>query len=185
MLFMSAFYRASSTLESSVASGSGFNAYFSEGSDLKFQNDYLFTFHVESGELNGTGCSLALTSTHGHFSFFSNNETTLHAYTLDTDNLGFSCEGATFTGSNSSFTVSVPASASVTFVWAYFIPSYVDMYTTTAIGLGGIFLMVFSPTWVAWKIRKSGADVSTVERIGYGMLLFCVGFGLFVMWLWS
>jgi len=65
------------------------------------------------------------------------------------------------------------------------VPDYVSMYSMFCIGLSGLFLMVFSPTWVAWKIRKSGADVSTVERIGYGMLLFCVGFGLFVMWLWS
>jgi len=64
------------------------------------------------------------------------------------------------------------------------IPSYVDDYTVLAFGLVGIFLMIFSPTWAAWKIRKSGADVSTVERFGYAMLLFMVGLGLFITFLY-
>lgn len=63
--------------------------------------------------------------------------------------------------------------------------SLIGMYTTLGIGLSGVFLMCFAPSWVAWKIKKKGVDVDTVERFGYALLLFLVGFGLFVMWLWS
>ena len=168
-----------------MASGSGFNTYLSLGEDLAFQSDYTFTFHVTSGELNGTGCSFSLYHIHGKFSFYSNNATTLHAYTTEKEDIGFGCSGATFTGSNSSFTVSVPANASVAFSWFFHIQSYVDDYTTLAIGFGGIFLMIFSPTWVAWKARKEGASTGTIERFGYGMLLFIVGFGLLIIWLWG
>lgn len=182
VLFLSAAYRASA-YDLLVASGSGFNTYISLNHDIAFQSDYTFTFHVESGELNGTNCGLSLYSNHGSFSFYSNNVTTLHAYTLDRDDVMFVSEGATYTGTNSSFTVSVPASTTVTLAWDYYIESYVDKYTVLAMGLGGIFLMIFSPTWVAWKARKEGASVGTVERFGYGMLLFIIGFGLVITWL--
>jgi len=183
VLILSVFYRASAS-ERPIASGSGFNTFISEDDYLAFQSDYTFTFHVENGTLNGSGCALNLFKTHGRFSFYSNNETTLHAYTTEKENIGFGATGATFTGSNSSFIVSVPTATSVILTWYFHLPSYVDDYTVLAFGLGGIFLMIFSPTWIAWKVRKSGADVSTVERFGYGMLLFMVGLGLFITFLY-
>jgi hypothetical protein len=63
--------------------------------------------------------------------------------------------------------------------------SLIGMYTTLGIGLSGVFLMCFAPSWVAWKIKKKGVDTDTIERFGYALLLFLVGFGLFIMWLWS
>ena len=62
--------------------------------------------------------------------------------------------------------------------------SVVDLYTWLGIGLGGIALMVWSPAWVAWKIKKKGIDVDTVERIGFALVIFVMGFGLFISWLY-
>ena len=62
--------------------------------------------------------------------------------------------------------------------------SYVDLYTWLGIGLAGLALMVWSPAWVAWKIKKKGMDVDTVERIGFALVIFVMGFGLFISWLY-
>ena len=62
--------------------------------------------------------------------------------------------------------------------------SVVDQYTWLGIGLGGIALMVWSPAWVAWKIKKKGIDVDTIERIGFALVIFVMGFGLFISWLY-
>jgi len=47
--------------------------------------------------------------------------------------------------------------------------------------LAALFLMVWSPAWFAWKIKKQGVTVESIERLGYAMLLFIVGFGLLIM----
>lgn len=43
-----------------------------------------------------------------------------------------------------------------------------------------IFMMVYPPSWLAWKIKKSGVTEETIERGGYAMLLFVTGLGLFI-----
>lgn len=62
--------------------------------------------------------------------------------------------------------------------------SVVGQYTWLGIFMGGIVLMVWSPAWVAWKIKKKGIDPDTLERMGYALLLWLVGFGLFISWLY-
>jgi len=62
-------------------------------------------------------------------------------------------------------------------------PSWIDN-TTFALGVSGLILMVASPTWCALTIRKKGLDPDSIERCAYGLLIFCCGFGLLIMWLW-
>lgn len=183
VFFLSAAYRVGA--ETPIVTGSGFNTVIESGDSLAFQTDDTITFDVDSGTLNGTSCSLGLYRYHGRFSFYAEANATLIASVDREEVIGFSCEGATFveTDEINTFIVTVPEVTSVSIAWFYRLPSYVDMYTQTAIGLGGIFLMIFSPTWVAWKFKKEGASTGSVERFGYGMLLFIVGFGLVVMWL--
>jgi len=60
-------------------------------------------------------------------------------------------------------------------------PDMMNLYTWIALLLAALFLMVWSPAWFAWKIKKVGVTVESIERLGYAMLLFIVGFGLLIM----
>lgn len=51
--------------------------------------------------------------------------------------------------------------------------------------LGGIIMMIYAPSWVAWKIKKSGVTPDTVERMGYAMLIFLLGLGLFLSYIYG
>ena len=62
--------------------------------------------------------------------------------------------------------------------------SVVDQHTWNGIFLGSLALMIWSPSWVAWKIKKKGIDSDTMERVGFGLILWIIGFGLFVSWLY-
>ena len=62
---------------------------------------------------------------------------------------------------------------------------FVDRYTMVGIGLAGLILMAWCPTWIALKFRKKGLEVETIETMGYAMLLFFVGFGFFIIWIYS
>lgn len=81
--------------------------------------------------------------------------------------------------------VNLPALSTLKIVWFWRIESWIDKYTILGMGLGGLILMVFVPTWVALMIKKKGITPDSIERFGYAMLLFFVGFGLVVIWLWS
>lgn len=95
--------------------------------------------------------------------------------------------GANLTSNLGNFTyqATVKTGNSVTIWWGWRIESWVDKYTLVALGLAGLVMMVFSPTWVALTIRKKGVGTEAIEKFGYGLLLFCMGFALFIMWLWS
>jgi len=61
---------------------------------------------------------------------------------------------------------------------------FVGDYFGTGIFIGGIFMMIYAPTWVAWGIKKKGVTPDTVERLGYAMLIFIVGLGLFFSYIY-
>ena len=65
------------------------------------------------------------------------------------------------------------------------LPSYVDIYFGLGLFLAGVIMMIFAPSWVAWKVKKSGVTPDTVERLGYAMLIFIVGFGLFLSFIYG
>lgn len=65
-----------------------------------------------------------------------------------------------------------------------FTPNYLE-YTTLCIGLIGIGMLIFSPSWLAWKIKQGGDIIEIGERAMYVMLIFIVGLGLVFVWLWA
>jgi len=185
LLLLSSFgYRVRAS-ETFLASGSNFNIYLSSNKAIDFQGDYTLTVHVENGTLNGTNGGFSLYSAHGSLSFYSLSPAYLHVYSPNQPDVEIVYQGSQSYETNSSFYLSVSPNGTFSLAWKIGLESYVDKYTVLCMGLGGIFLMVFSPTWFAWKVRKSGADVETVERFGYCMLLFVIGFGLFITWLYS
>lgn len=67
----------------------------------------------------------------------------------------------------------------------YTLPDLTNLYTWIALFLAALFLMIWSPSWFAWKIKKVGVTVESIERLGYATLLFLVGFGLLIMCLYA
>ena len=64
-------------------------------------------------------------------------------------------------------------------------PTFIDKYFGLGLFIGGIIMMIYAPSWVAWKVKKSGVTPDTVERLGYAMLIFLVGFGLFLSFIYG
>jgi len=68
--------------------------------------------------------------------------------------------------------------------------SAVDQYVWIFMFLGAVFLMIASPTWVALGFRKARASSKTfhyghaMEQFGYGMLLFLLGLGLLLAFIY-
>jgi len=167
---------------------SNFNInYISSGRAIAFQSDDTLQIEVLTGLLNGTSGYLLVYNDRGTFRYNATNNAKLEITSPDAQHgYGFSVSGAMNTTQISAFVwrTSVSAGSVVTFSWVWRIESWVD-HTMLALGFGGIILMVASPTWVALEIRKKGLDADSIERGAYGMLLFCVGFGLLIMWLWA
>jgi len=158
-----------------------------EGMGVGFQGDNSLIMEVKSGLLNGSSCSLALYDRRGSFSFTA-MDLSIIEITSDAEE-GYDI---TITGVNNQteteafvWSVGINTGNDVTIQWSWRIESWTGKYTMLALGFGGLILMVASPTWVAYEIRKKGLDADSIERGAYGMLLFCVGFGLMVMWLWA
>lgn len=171
-----------------VTEGSDFILEINEGGGIGFQSDDILEIEVKSGLLNGSSCSLSLYDRRGSLAFWARNNSILEISSPDAEE-GFdlSVSGANNTTQSSKFIweVGINTGNNITIVWSWRIESWIGRYTMIALGFSGIGLMVFSPTWVALMIRKKGLDADSFERMMYAMLIFCVGFGLLVMWLWA
>ncbi len=140
---------------------------------------------VDGGSIDGV-CNVAIYRDRGILQYAASYDTNL---TLNHDSeFGYdlSVSGATKyeTATNFIFMVNVTAGNIVTISWHWKPDSYIDRYTLLGMGLIGIAMMVVSPSWVAYKIKNDGIDEDTVERFAYAFLIFLVGFGLMIVWLW-
>lgn len=143
---------------------------------------------VLSGLLNGSSTSLTVWNDRGTLSFIASNDSTLKVSSPDAvEGFEIAISGVNNQTQSERFAwnIGIIAGNNPTISWSWRIESWIDKYTMIALGFTGIGLMVGSPTWVALMIRKKGLDPDSFERIMYGMLIFCVGFGLMVMWLWA
>lgn len=162
---------------------------FNVGQSIAFQTQYTLKLEVTEGILNGTSGNLRMWEREGELKFNAVNDSQIYLSSPDVE-YGFdlSINGATGGFSNlGNFTWSanILTGDNIVILWSWRIESWVDQYTVLGIGLGGLILMVASPTWVALKIKKTGITADSIERIGYAILLFLIGFGLLIIWLWS
>jgi len=140
------------------------------------------------GVLNASSTDILMYNRRGDFRFVALNDSTLEVSSPDAD-AGYDIDisGANQTTRTDRFTFQsvVKTGDNVRILWNWRLESWIDKYTMLALGFCGLILMVSSPTWCAFTIRKKGLDPDSFERIMYALLLECVGFGLLVMWLWS
>lgn len=168
-----------------LVTGRDFSIEFETGHSFTFQGDDKLTIDVLSGVLNASSTYLLMNNRKGEFRFVALNDASINVSSPDAEQ-GFDIEilGARTTRTNYFVLLSVIKSGdTVRILWGWRIVSWVDN-TMLALGFSGLILMVASPTWVAFTIRKKGLDPDSIERAMYGVLLFLIGFGLVVMWLW-
>lgn len=167
--------------------GSDFGLQFYEGDSLALCGQNPLIFEVKSGLWNGSSGAVTVYADRGRFSFYAENNTVLEVSCPDAPSgLDLSVSGASYTQpSKFVWLVTVTSNNTVSFVWNWRLPSWLDLYFMFGVGMAGLIMMVFAPSWVAMGVRRNAFQVDKMERIGYAVLIFCVGFGLFCSWLWS
>jgi len=167
--------------------GSNFGLQFYEGDSLGLCGQNPLIFDVQSGFWNGSSGAVTVYKDRGRFSFLAENDTVLEVSSPDAPSgIDLSVSGASYTQpSKFVWLVTVTSGKTVTFTWNWRLPSWLDLYFMFGVGMAGLIMMVFAPSWVALGVRRNAFQVDKIERIGYAVLIFCVGFGLFMCWLWS
>lgn len=65
------------------------------------------------------------------------------------------------------------------------LPDFLSMYIHLGLMIFGLLMMFFAVIWLAWGFKKKGLNEVTLERGGYSMLLFFVGFAMLMGQLYS
>lgn len=173
---------------SNTVTGRNFIVDFDTGQGLAFQGDDTLLIEVTSGVLNASSTYLWMSSRRGEFSFTAINNTELELSSPDAESgVDLSILGANRTTRLLNFTweAVVMAGDTVRIIWGWRLESWIDKYTMLGIGISGLIMMVASPSWVAWQLKSGRIKPESFENMMYGLLIFCVGFGLLVMWLWA
>jgi len=186
-LFILLFLAIPSQSSSLLIYGSDFGLTFNAGDSLALCGNYPLLFDVQSGLWNGSSGGLTVYADRGRFSFFAENDTVLEVSSPDAPSgLDFGGSGATFESIGKFlWKVTITSGNIVVFTWNWRLVSWLDLYFMFGVGMAGLIMMVFAPSWVALGVRRNAFQVDKMERIGYAILIFCVGFGLFMCWLWS
>jgi len=167
-----------------IVSGSGFNLYFTGGSELNFQHikfqyvaegrkfvTFVARILVDSGTLNGTNGSIQMTEDRGKLTFTSQDTATLRPI------------NATIIVNNESFTdpTQIQSGDKVTIqwraVWPIFEPIIPIMFI---IGMAGLFGMFIGPAYCIHQIKKRNYWEAAV----HGFTITAIGVALFIAWLW-
>lgn len=152
---------------------------------IQFQNgDKFVIIAVESGVMNGTSATVNVNTSVGHLIFDAVDNATLALRLVSSDAMDVAVSGCTISTLNSTaYRINIVTGNHIQISWRYMLPSFADQYTVLAFGLAGVALMAFSPTWAVWRYRKEGLDTGFIEGIGYSIILFVIGLGLFLTWL--
>jgi len=156
-----------------------------EGFTLTGEGTNSLTLMVESGEINASASTISVYTARGRLAFNSANTSTLNATSGNPENFDLRIDGGTFTLFNHTYTLSIPSNVPIIISWKFYPTNPIDEYFMLGLGLAGVGFMIFSPCWVTWEVKKHGVTEVAVERFGYAMLMFIVGFGLIVMYLWG
>jgi len=181
------FFNEYESSSNALVYGQNFSLQFYEGDSLGFQGNNLLVFDVKSGYWNGSSGSTTVYADRGKFSFYAENNTVLEVSSPDAiSGIELSVSGASYTKTGKFvWLVTITPNNTVSFVWNWRLTSWLDLYFMFGVGMSGLIMMVFAPSWVAMGVRRNAFETDKIERIGYALLIFCVGFGLFCCWLWS
>jgi len=169
-----------------IVSGSGFNLYFTSGSELNFQHTK-FQYHylarkrkfvtfiarilIDSGILNGTNGSIWMTEDRGKLTFTSQDSATLRPI-----NASIIVNNEKFTGPTqiqNGDEIIIQWGA----IWPVFEPIIPIMFI---IGMTGLFAMFIGPAYCIQQIKKRNYWEAAV----HGFTITSIGVALFIAWLW-
>ncbi len=166
-----------------IARGQDFDLYFANGESLCFQHlnvPMLLTINVVAGTLNGTNGDLFIESggveLRGDLSFTSQESASLHL-SCDNGDVHLLVNGQAYAG-----TFSIQASQSVHIQWVLAWDIYI--WTLPILGCVGAFCVVASPYYIVTQLRKKTGE-AFLNAWMYGLILFFIGLGLVIAWLWS
>jgi hypothetical protein len=158
----------------------GFNLYFESGHGLSFQDvdvPYVLTLDVVSGTLNGTNGDLLIESggiqLRGDLSFTSQDNASL-LLSCDNGQVKLYVNEVPYDG-----TFSIQPNDNIHIRWE--LSWDVFVWTMPILGVVGAFCLVVSPYYIVTQLRKREFTNAWM----YGLLLFILGFGLVIVWLWS
>jgi len=167
-----------------IVSGSGFNLYFTSGSELNFQHikfqyaggrsefvTFVARVLVDSGTMNGTNGFISMTEDSGKLTFTSQDIATLRPInaTIIVNNKRFT--GPTQIQNGDKVTIQWRA------VWPIFEPIVPIMFI---IGMAGLFAMFIGPAYCIQQIKKRNYWEAAV----HGFTITAIGVALFIAWLW-
>lgn len=166
----------------SNASGEDFHVVFPAASSLQFQNDVnkTVTLHVLSGVLNSTTNMLSLDEAGGSFRFTALNDTQIKISFEGVNVVGVSGDQGNERRVIASGTV-ITVDKGDTVVVDWFVPLPVWLPVTLAMGIFGFILLGASPTYTFYKIKEREYS----SAFCWGFLMFIIGIGLVICWLWG
>jgi len=168
-----------------VISGSGFSIEIADS--IGFTTEYTLDIEVISGFWNGTNGTITATTRRGVLAFESTNATTLELSSVDSEH-GFrlDTEGVESSSSlgNSTYRTVIATANHIVLVWSWNQPSFIDLWFMFGVGMTGIAMMILGPFYLAKGVVKNAYSSDTAQRLGWAALLFIIGFGLVVCWLW-
>lgn len=162
--------------------------YLAQGEGLTlgaYDPDQSITLIAEAGTFNVSNAAITVRTEGGTLTVTAISNVTLTVNSTDADNLEVRADGAKVTVYNHTYTLKLSASVKALITWQFHLRSPIDEYFMLGMGITGVGMMIFSPCWVTWEIKKHGVSDVAVERFGYAMLMFIIGFGLVIMYLWS
>jgi hypothetical protein len=162
-------------------SGTDFIVFIECGGSLGFQNQpsHFVLLSVNSGELNSSDTYLSMSNDHGRFTFYSNNSATLIiSYSVSRIQVsGDMAQDARLLANNTQ--ISIAPTNTVTLEWWITVEPWLPiMFIFGMIGL----VAMFAGPMIGIKKWKEH-DYYNGARMA--IMLFAIGFGLTISWLWS
>lgn len=176
-------------LETAIISGDGFGMYFPNGSIMGL---VLPKYQIEITVLNGTintgsgSASMRAYDKSGYLDFYSQNSNILRVeFTGSLDDVSIICSNGQIvknSGNDRDVTIYFTTTGNVKRIGWQIQGIFYFNYVIDWLGVFGIGLMIIAPVYVIRKF-KDGLNEGSYQALGYGFLLFVIGFGLVLTWI--
>ena len=160
---------------------------FPNGSSVSFVGEYAFRMNVSTGTFNGTNSLLKIYSGRGSLKLNAVDSCVLFGYAPNDvfQWLTVRVQNCEIIRLETYYRIIISPMQNVVISWRLeeMPVSFVD-YTMFAFGMGGIALLIFAPVYFVKQFNR-GLTEDTIERFGMGFLMFILGVGMVIAWLWS
>lgn len=162
----------------------GLSMIFENGESVGFGGFDWLILDVITGDLNSSSTRISLYENRGYvvLNLVETCYLTVSAENGESYQLSVSGGPRIMTGSRGVYEVRFTTTGQKQLSWSWRSLVSAVSYTETALGFSGLFMMMIGPAYTAKTIRSNFTE-STGQHIGYGLILFLLGFGLFYGWI--